>query len=150
VTLLDVNNTLNQIATQTAKVQYEQGKTNLGSGKIDQQGFLKLLMAQLKSQDPMAPVDDAQFVSQQAAFAQVEKLDNLSKSLDRANNINQASSLIGKTVELNSGINPANGSVVTTTGKVDSVLLGSDGTTSVVVGGKTYDAANITKLIATQ
>ena len=38
---------------------------------LDQSDFLALLAAQLKNQDPTKPVDNAEYVSQLAQFAQV-------------------------------------------------------------------------------
>src|ERR671920_2089734 len=48
----------------------------------DQMGkdvFLKLLVAQLKYQDPSNPVDSSQMMAQTATFTQVEKLEELAK-----------------------------------------------------------------------
>ncbi|WP_026869923.1 flagellar hook assembly protein FlgD [Inquilinus limosus] len=47
----------------------------------DYQTFLKLLTAQLKNQDPLAPMDATQFVSQLATFSQVEQLVSANKGL---------------------------------------------------------------------
>lgn len=41
------------------------------------QAFMKLLVAQLKYQNPMAPADGQAYMTQMATFAQVEKLDAL-------------------------------------------------------------------------
>ena len=45
---------------------------------FDKDTFLKLLVAQLKYQDPTNPTDATQFMSQTAQFTMVEKLDALS------------------------------------------------------------------------
>ena len=41
--------------------------------------FLKLLVAQLKYQNPLSPTDASQFMAQTAQFTLVEKLDDLAK-----------------------------------------------------------------------
>jgi len=70
----------------------------------DQMGkdtFLKLLVAQLKYQNPMSPADGTEFVAQTAQFSVVEKLDELSKQnaeLLSANRALGASGLIGREV----------------------------------------------------
>ena len=70
----------------------------------DQMGkdtFLKLLVAQLKYQNPMSPADGTEFLSQTAQFTVVEKLDALAKTnaeLLSANRTLSASSLIGRSV----------------------------------------------------
>lgn len=72
----------------------------------DYNAFLKLMTAQMKYQDPLAPLDATQFVTQLAQFSQVEqsvqmngKLDNLTGAL--ANLSSQtAVSLIGRHIEV--------------------------------------------------
>jgi flagellar basal-body rod modification protein FlgD len=61
--------------------------------------FLKLLVAQLKYQNPLSPTDGAEFMAQTAQFTVVEKLDELSKQnaeLLSSNRALGASSLIGR------------------------------------------------------
>ena len=68
-------------------------------GKDD---FLKLLLAQLKNQDPMKPMDDTQFVAQLAQFTAVEKMQQMSDQtalLLQVEQLGQASNLLGKEVE---------------------------------------------------
>jgi flagellar basal-body rod modification protein FlgD len=63
--------------------------------------FLKLLVAQLKYQNPLSPTDGAEFMAQTAQFTVVEKLDELSKQnaeLLSSNRALGASSLIGREV----------------------------------------------------
>jgi flagellar basal-body rod modification protein FlgD len=63
--------------------------------------FLKLLVAQLKYQNPLSPTDGTEFMAQTAQFTVVEKLDELSKQnaeLLSANRALGASGLIGKSV----------------------------------------------------
>ena len=71
---------------------------------LGQDAFLKLLMAQLQNQDPLAPTDGTQFVTQLAQFTQVEQsvaqsttLGTISTQLQGLSNSN-ASDLVGKTV----------------------------------------------------
>ncbi len=63
--------------------------------------FLKLLVAQLKYQNPLSPADGAEFMAQTAQFTVVEKLDELSKQnaeLLSSNRALSASGLIGREV----------------------------------------------------
>src|SRR5687767_4304809 len=87
----------------------------------DYNAFLKLLIAQLKNQDPTKPIDPTQYISQIASFSNVEqavqanaKLDALMTSLALA----QADGVIGRTVT------SADGSV---SGQVESVRIVSGG-----------------------
>ena len=74
------------------------------AGKPDAMGkdtFLKLLVAQLKYQNPLSPTDGTEFMAQTAQFTVVEKLDELAKQnaeLLSSNRALGASGLIGKEV----------------------------------------------------
>src|SRR3954451_11954053 len=72
---------------------------NAGSSKsvADQDTFLKLLVAQLKYQDPSNPADSTQFLAQTAQFTQVEKLGDIADML-KSQRLIGASSLVGHTV----------------------------------------------------
>lgn len=48
-----------------------------GLGQLDSDAFLKLMVAQLKYQDPMAPSDGAAMMEQTAQFTQVETMQKL-------------------------------------------------------------------------
>lgn len=68
---------------------------------LDKDAFLKLLVAQLKYQDPSSPVDSSQFMAQTAQFTQVEKLEQMAQDSTAALSLQQglaASSLVGKSV----------------------------------------------------
>jgi flagellar basal-body rod modification protein FlgD len=90
---------------------------------LGQDAFLKLLMAQLRNQDPMNPVQGTEFVTQLSQFSMVEQsvqqsttLGNISKQLSGLSN-SDATQLVGKTITVNgSGMN-WNG-VLATTGNV--------------------------------
>lgn len=101
-----------------------------GTGKsMDQDAFLKLLVAQLKYQDPSKPSDATQFLTQTAQFTQVEKLAQIAETqtgLLAAQRMLSASNLVGRTVTYVG----ANGADVT--GVVASATLsGSDPTLKV-------------------
>ncbi len=56
--------------------------TRADPGPVNQDMFLKLLVAQLKFQNPMEPVDSSQFMAQTAQFTMVEKLQALAAQTD--------------------------------------------------------------------
>jgi flagellar basal-body rod modification protein FlgD len=76
---------------------------------MDKDTFLKLLVAQLKYQDPMNPAEGSEFMAQTAQMTVVEKLDELTKTnteLLSANRALSASSLIGRSVVYDGGSGP--------------------------------------------
>lgn len=79
----------------------QQPASAAGKSQLDKDAFLKLLVAQLKYQDPSKPVDSSQFMAQTAQFTQVEKLDQMAKDSTAALSLQQglaASSLVGKRI----------------------------------------------------
>jgi flagellar basal-body rod modification protein FlgD len=71
------------------------------SDKLDQDTFLKLLVAQLKYQDPSNPASSTEFMAQTAQFTQVERLNEL-KTVQSDQLVAQmmlsASGMVGKTI----------------------------------------------------
>ena len=61
-------------------------KKETSMGKDD---FLKLLTIQLKSQNPMKPIDNMEFATQLAQFSQLEQLTNIRTILENQNSIFQ-------------------------------------------------------------
>lgn len=110
------------------------------NNELDKDAFLKLLVAQLKYQDPLAPSDPAEFMAQTAQFTTVEKLDMLTKqgeSTNRALGLSAASSLIGRTVSWFD----EDGTVAS--GKVSAAVSSIDGV-NVTVGDKSVSLDAIT------
>jgi flagellar basal-body rod modification protein FlgD len=86
---------------------------------LDKEDFLRLLTTQLRNQDPLNPLSNADFVAQTAQFSSLEQLQNMNKALERlaaqsgGNGPVTASALLGRTVTVNGsavnldGIRPA-------------------------------------------
>ena len=66
-------------------------KTNNELGKDD---FLQLRVTQLQHQDPLAPMEDKDFIAQMAQFTSLEQMKNMNNAVQ----ITQATSYIGKQV----------------------------------------------------
>lgn len=79
-----------------------------GKGKMGQEQFLQLLVAQMQNQDPINPMDGKEFASQLAQFNSVEQLIGVNDGLNKLSQSQQlmrteltnsmASSLTGKKV----------------------------------------------------
>ena len=109
-------------------------------GKDD---FLKLLVAQMKNQDPMSPQDNTQSIAQMAQFSSLEQMTNLVQSfdqLDQSMTVERGVSFIGKTVSYVA----ANGS--SQQGIVQSVDLSGDQPTLTIDGATGIDIASVTQV----
>lgn len=53
----------------------------VGNQTVDKYMFLKLLIAQIKNQDPLNPADGVQFLTQLAQFTQLEQTQGMSSDL---------------------------------------------------------------------
>lgn len=97
---------------------------------VDYNSFLKLLIAQMKNQDPTQPMDSTQYVAQLATFSQVEQSMQANTKLDQilqASSLSQATSLIGHS------ISSLDGEV---SGIVKEVRVFSDGMVAVLESGE--------------
>jgi flagellar basal-body rod modification protein FlgD len=66
--------------------------------------FLKILLTQLAHQDPTAPMEDKEFVAQMAQFSSLEQMTNMAADfakMARMLRVTEASSALGKSVEIN-------------------------------------------------
>jgi flagellar basal-body rod modification protein FlgD len=104
------------------------------AGVLGQNDFLKLMIAQLQSQDPLQPANTNEYISELAQFTQVEQITNLAN----ASELSGAVQLIGRTVSYNGpdGL-PAGG-------KVESVQSSASGTTVTVEGRSGVTLSSIT------
>ena len=112
---------------------------------LDQSDFLKLLITQMTSQDPLNPKSDLDSIAQMAQFSALEQSKTMQTDMAQLSNqqqILQATSLIGSTVELKVD------SDTTASGVVDSVTM-SAGTPMIVVGGVAYDLSQLQKISPT-
>lgn len=104
-------------AAQAASAAASQGST------LGKDAFLKLLVAQMKNQDPLQPTQGTEYVTQLAQFTQVEQAMSQTQTLSTLSaqltglQANEAVSLIGKQVTVRGqsltydGTNAANASV---------------------------------------
>lgn len=74
------------------------------TNELGQAAFLELMITQMNNQNPLSPQDNTEFVAQLAQFSSVEGLERLNKSFNSfmSNNALQASSLVGRSVNVES------------------------------------------------
>jgi len=98
------------------------------STTVDYESFLRLLVTQMKNQDPTAPMDSTDYVAQLATFSQVEQTVQTNNKLDsllQMSLLGQASSIIGRSVTGTDG----------TTGVVAETRITASGVTAVLESG---------------
>lgn len=101
------------------------------AGELGRDAFLKLLVAQLKYQDPLNPADGAEFLAQTAQFTMVEKLTTMVTQGDKtalSQQETQAAQLVGKLVTFLT----ASGAIEQ--GLVESTKFNDDGQTLTIDG----------------
>jgi flagellar basal-body rod modification protein FlgD len=95
----------------TAGVKPSSTQASLGSAannQLNKEAFMKLLVAELKNQDPMNPMESKEMVAQLSQLTSVEKLQGIESKLDALAGIQstqsavQNAALIGKRVEAES------------------------------------------------
>ncbi len=128
--------------TNSAYKTTEQRKIeeNTANNDLDKQAFLKLLVAQMKYQDPMQPTDNTEYVSQLAQFSSLEAMNNMSQSVD----LQRATGLIGKVVTATK-TDSVTGAVSEKTGSVQSVSQ-SGSKTYLTIDGDQYELDDISKI----
>lgn len=145
-----MDNTAVQYATvpwAQASSTSEQKTVNGGKSTLDKDDFLKLLVTQLKYQNPLEPMEDKEFMSQMANFSSLEQMKNLNSGFDKlsdsiSNNLlpgiqlQQASAMIGNKVSY------LNDEGQIASGTVDSVII-KQGVPYCVVGEKEISTSNI-------
>ncbi|HHV14955.1 MAG TPA: flagellar hook capping protein [Gelria sp.] len=120
---------------------------------LDKDDFLKLLIAQLKYQDPLEPMKDREFIAEMATFSSLEQMKNLNTGFEKlADNINnnlipalmfqQSANLVGREVAYLDPDSLEEETPEILTGMVDSVLF-KNGAFYYLINGQQIDPAYI-------
>jgi len=112
---------------------------------LSQNDFLKLLVAQMTSQDPMNPTSDTQMAAQMAQFASLQQTGTMSANIATMltqQQISQANGMLGGTVTLQVDANTV------ASGVVQAVQL-VGGVPKIVVNNTPYDLSQVLTLAPT-
>ena len=89
---------------------------DLQANGIGMQDFLKILLTQLTTQDPLKPMDNQAFMAQMAQFTALEQTQQLNNKIDAllsTQSALQSVGLIGRTVDISSDSGALTGAVTT-------------------------------------
>lgn len=106
---------------------------------LGQSDFLKLLVTQMTTQDPLNPQKDTEFIAQMAQFSALEQAKTMQLEMARLRSdqeLVRANSLLGKVVELE--VSPD----LTAQGAVSAVQIEA-GTPKLIVGGEKFDLSQV-------
>jgi flagellar basal-body rod modification protein FlgD len=107
--------------------------------KLGQDDFIKLLVTQLTTQDPLNPQKDTEFIGQMAQFSQLES----AKSMQTELQILRANQLLGQTVEIQrEDQEPVVGSV--------TAVHSANGHLRLIVGGEAYSLNDVVRVEQTK
>lgn len=147
---MTVTSDIQTLQNQTA---YNQLTSRTDTKTSDKDMFLSLMLQQMQNQDPTAPMDNQQWLSQLAQYSSLEQmtqmneginslassLNSLSEGVYQSSGISQTLSLIGKEVD-----------IITDPENPESIVSGSvteatfdDGAGQVKVNGKYYPISQI-------
>lgn len=111
---------------------------------LGQNDFLKLLLEQLKYQDPTSPMEDKQFIAQMAQFSTLEQMTSMAGDFSKLTAMltgSEAATSLGKGVEIEDGERHIRGIVQAVT---------RDHTPMVMVNGDFYSWEKVTKVFAVE
>ncbi len=118
-------------------------KVSDSANQLGKDDFLKLLITELKNQDPLDPVDNKETISQLAQFSALEQMNNLNTQFEtyrQDNSLMLSCLLTGQEATLLL----KDGSEVN--GIVEKVIW-KDGTMFIQLDGMLYDTKNIQSLV---
>lgn len=96
------------IISTTGGVSSQGSLVQTGPGQLDRDAFLKLLIVQLRNQDPLKPMEDKEFIAELAQFSSLEQMQLTNRSLEtfiqnvdlfaKSQSAFAAAGLIGRTI----------------------------------------------------
>jgi|GEM_PF-877050 len=133
-----------QVSAQADVAAGKGQREGTGGTELGKDDFLRLLVTQLRYQDPINPVKDQEFIAQLAQFSALEQMYNMASQMERLadaqwilSGLGHAVTLLGRVVVF---LDPETGAPVT--GKVDAVRM-EDGQPVLVVGQRRFSLGDV-------
>lgn len=129
---MELSATLNSQEQSMVRMQVDSFNKVIEQGKKPSQNlgkddFIKILITQLSHQDPTAPMEDKEFISQMAQFSSLEQMTNMAQDFSRLSGMlasGEATGALGKNVEIVEGDRTVSGVVkAVSRGSVPQVLV---------------------------
>lgn len=147
ITLNNFNNKFS--AREIKQIKKEAGDFNLTIGnsrepktRLGKDDFLKLLVVQMKHQDPLQPMKNTESIAQMAQFSALEQMVKVGKSMDemaKANQRVEAQNLLGKQVTYYSAVKENYAA-----GLVNEIKYEEDGNARIYIGEEKVMLEDIT------
>lgn len=125
-----ITGTVSTAAADTASGIYSGSTTRVPKQTMDSEVFMKLLVTQLRTQDPSAPMDTNQMISQTTQLSMMEKMTELSTTSTEDFSLQMriaAAAIVGKQVSYSDAAGVSHtgtASSVSFTGSVPQVKIG--------------------------
>lgn len=127
--------TVSSVTGSTSTSSLDAALSRIPQKTLDQEDFLKLLVAQMTTQDPLNPTKDTEFAAQMAQFTSLEQTRSMSSEISKMRmeqEFLQANDLLGRIVVLQNTLDNS-----TVQGLVSAVTV-EEGTPKIKVGEKVY------------
>ena len=128
--------------------QYAPQASNNPQQTMGKDDFMKLMLLQMRNQDPLEPMDNQAMLSQLAQFSSLEQMENLNSNFTNINNSESfmsATRLLGQNVEVQVA-NAAGNSYNIISSKVKSVNFTMQGPMLTLENGLTSSIEDIVKV----
>lgn len=136
---MNINSKMDFIKGQDIASLTHDSESERNFGELGKDEFIKLLITQLRHQDPMNPVDDKEFIGQMAQFSALEQMQNVSAGINSV----RGATLLGK--EVKASVSSHGEGVSQVSGTVTAVKNKS-GNTFVVVNGREVKVEDVEEI----
>jgi len=132
--------------TNTFNTQLKEKQEIVSKNSLGEADFLKLLVTQLKTQDPTKPMDDKAFIGQMAQFTSLKQMSSVADNMNKFTkefDFTKSVALVGKEISWKDEIG------LSQKGSVESVVV-KEGLSFLKVNGQSVALKDITEVFDNQ
>ncbi len=134
--------TVQELKSATNALTSTQIASSSPNGQLGKDDFLKLFVSQLQHQDPLSPMENAEFMGQMASFSTLEQVSKLAAANEQ---LAAQLSLTGAVGLLGRNVTYTDKAGATHTGTVERVST-TGGKSVLTVGGNPVDIASVNQV----